>query len=186
MDTAEKPKKKFQYIILIPHRDALRELEKYRQKLFSLGFNGAYSFPLCAPLASISRPFSREELKELAKNIRKLSLESEGNLVCGENAIISYTEELYFFGPKLNININELQFNTEARSKFLSNFSPPIICTALVKGEPEKIEQIPELSFRAACLASLVIRPLAEAELSFEWKMSPPVWLTSHRKLLHF
>ena len=182
MDTGENGKKTSQYIILIPHKDILIEVEKYRQRLFSKGFYGAHSFPLCAPLASISRPFSRTELKELAVNIRKKSMENEGKILTAENiqygsGMIGSSGELLFFGLKLNID-NTCISQSAPAEKLLSVYNPPLICTALDYANKEG-EQIPSLSFRAACVANLSIRPLFGLELSFEWNISPPVWLPS-------
>ena len=181
MDTAEKDNRKYHYIILIPHRDIQREVEKYRQKLFSLGFYGSYSFPICAPLALISRPSGGEELKELAKNIRQLSLENNGKIIIGSNlqyksGMICFDDELSFFGPALSINIDKIPF--AKKDKILSVFSVPLICTSLVKTEVKNTESLPALSFRAASLANLSIQAMHGAELSFEWEISDKIWLS--------
>ena len=183
MDTVDRSKKASHYIILIPHREVLGELEKYRQRLFSLGLYGAYSFPLCAPIASVSRPFCLKELKELANNIRKTSMENDGKIITGTNiyqksGLPGNTGELSFFGPELNIGKIQLIES----DKLLSAFSPPLICTALVDANKD-CEQVPALSFRAACIANLAIRMLEGTYLSFEWKIISPVWLPAYKKL---
>ena len=174
------PKKSLRFIILIPHRDVLMQIEAYRQKLFSRGFYGAHSFPLCAPLAVVSWPFSREELKELAHNIRKLSMYNDGKILSSESGTVSCPVfSASFFGPCLNLNTGEIL--SQQTDKLLFTLSPPVLCASLVEGgTKDKVEETPSLSFRAASVANLTIRPLFTAH-SFEWKISPPVWLPGYK-----
>ena len=205
----------FRYIILIPHRDALKSLEEYRRRLFANGLAGAHSFPLAAPLAEVTHPFSREELKELARNIRDLTRERDGKILSRGTAIVSGSG-MSFFGPRLDIPVKEDFFPQTAKGKLLSSLLPPVLCAAIVDAQAsayagsvsaglasasfsdknfssEKApvfsfrsgtEALPGLGggFRAASLANLVIRPLAGADCSFEWKISPPVWLPAYKK----
>jgi hypothetical protein len=64
----------FRFAVLIPHRDFVKPLEAWRSALFAAGVDGAWSFPVCVPLASLSRPLNREALKELASSLRALSV----------------------------------------------------------------------------------------------------------------
>ena len=173
------------FIILIPHRDTLKPLEQYREKLFATGYYGAFSFPLAAPLFSVSRPFCCEELKELAHNIRLLTMQRDGKILCSGSSITNYHDgEMSFFGPFLDISIEKEILPKTATGKILSVFSPPVICAALVaSGEEPFREERPALSFRAASLTNLAIRPLDSGApgYSFEWRMSPPVWLPKHK-----
>ena len=205
MDTQKKAKEKSRFIILIPHRDSLKPLEEYRRKLFAIGIPGAYSFPAAAPLASVSRPFSRDELKELARNIRSLTIENDGKIItqaAGSNFPASFHTEARrsqrhreragdfpFFGPLLALRIDENAFPETALPKILRVFSHPMLCAALVEPVPsappclrERLEE-PVLSFRAASLANLAIRPLSsgDPDYSFEWKIGPPVWLPKYK-----
>jgi len=186
---------KAQFVILIPHRDALNHLAAYRERLFSIGFHGAYSFPPAAVLARVSGPFSREELKELAGNIRGLSKENDGKISCGTVSTVHHDSEFSFFGPLLKLHSDEGIFPTSARVKIIKSFSPPILCAALVEPgsnpveekpaeENPLFEEAPALSFRAAALANLVIRPMSSGEMnySFRWKISPLVWLPAHKQ----
>jgi len=52
-----------------------------------------------------------------------------------------------------------------------------------VAGEKRAFGETPALSFRAAAVANLAIRPLAggEAGFSFEWKIGPPEWLPGYK-----
>lgn len=193
MDTQEKTKRAFRYIILIPHRDAGKLLDAYRTRLFSAGFSGAYSFPAAAPLALVSRPFSREELRELAQKLRECTGETDGKILSAGTALVcSPGGPLSFFGPVLNISAGEWLFPQTAKEKILHTFSPAVLCAALAgspalssPGENPVHEEAPSLSFRAASLANLAIRPLDSGEktYSFEWRIGPPVWLPAFRKV---
>ena len=179
MDTRPKL---FRYIILIPHRDALKPLEEYRQKLFTTGIAGAHAFPLAAPLVEVSRPFNREELTELARNIRNSTKETDGKITSGCIAPAGYPGKFPFFGPQLSFLLKESIFPSTTRPKILYTISPPVLCASLmdpktIHGGTLSFEEAPVLSFRAASLANLAIRPIADEEYSFEWKISPPVWL---------
>ena len=190
LDTSKGSKKMTRFIILIPHRDALKSLEEYRQRLFSIGVSGAHSFPPAAPIAHVSRPFSREELKGLARNIRELTGGNEGKILSAGTAIVHcpYNMKYFsFFGPVLSLSSNEGLFPEAARNKLLHIFLPPVLCAAIVGSDVNSAganplsEEAPSISFRAASLANLAIRPLKEGDYSFEWKIGPPVWLPKHK-----
>ena len=223
MDTKEK-ENSFRFIILIPHRDAGNCLCEYRQKLFSMGFFGAHSFPAAAPLAAVSLPFSREELKDLALNIRSLTMENKGKILTNGIALVNCANHggtrskghelnyLSFFGPMLKISIDDRVFPESAQKKILRTFLQPVLCAALVEhknfrktsrkdasnqrfaaqrdGGALKTQYLPPapvVSFRAAALANLAIRPLAGSsssqvpDYSFEWNIGTPVWLPVYR-----
>ena len=174
MKINENRKKKYHFLILVPHKEVQRQIEEYRQGLFSKGFKGAHSFPLCAPLAGISRLFSLVELKELAMNIREQSMESDGKILSGEN-VLANCPAFTFFGPGLNLNIKKT-------NKLLYTLSPPLLCAALVKeGIEYKAEKAKDMSFRAASVANLTISPLDETGFSYKWEISRPVWLPAYK-----
>jgi len=190
LNTHKQQKKADRFIILIPHRDVLVPLDDYKAKLFAAGFPGAWSFPAAAPLALVSHPFSRDELKELAGNIRNLTRAADGKIQSSRTALVpcpgSFGPAMgSFFGLRLNFGAGEEQLKSlvprSAAGKVLQILSPPVLCAALVEGSEENNVTAPALSFRAAALANLVIRPLnygkEEPYLSYKWKISPPVWL---------
>ena len=187
MDTQKKVKEVSRFIILIPHRDSVKPLEEYRGRLFTAGFPGAYSFPAAAPLAYVSRPFNREELKELARNIRELSaiqVSIQGKIQSSKTTLITFPGKFSFFGPLLDFPFNESLFPQTSKSKILEIPASPVLCAAIVShGETPVYIDAPSLSFRAASLANLAIRSLAggEADYSFEWKIGPPVWLPKYK-----
>ena len=167
------------FIILIPHRDSLKPLEEYRSRLFAAGFPGAYAFPAAAPLAAVSRPFSREELKELARNIRSLTAQANGKIQ-GERTALVQCGPFSFLGVLLDFPVGEALFPQAAREKIIAALSPAL-CAALVSpGEENRaLEQAPPLSFRAASVANLAVRPLpcGDRSYSFEWNIGPLAWL---------
>jgi len=183
----------FRFIILIIGMDTEKLLNEYRAALFAKGFYGAYSFPPAAPLAELSRPFNREELKELAGNIRDLTMPHDGKISSAENGSNAGFGEYSFFGPQLNLHANlpviEDLFPKTARCKITRSLFPPVLCAALIhSGENPLPKEGPALSFRTAALANLAIRSLpggtgGEAQAySFEWKMGDPVWLPAYKK----
>jgi hypothetical protein len=93
LDTRQRKKEVYHSIIIVPHRDSLKPLEEYRAKLFAAGFPGAFSFPMAAPLASVSRPFRVDELKVLGRNIRELTNKTDGKILCSGSAITKFTTE---------------------------------------------------------------------------------------------
>ncbi|MCL2070415.1 MAG: hypothetical protein FWH19_05460 [Treponema sp.] len=194
MDTEENTKELFRFIVLIPHRDAQKTLKEYRRELFAAGYHGAYSFPLAAPLAAVSRPFRCQELKELARNIRRAGLETGGNhdgkIKSAGTALLDRPAGFPadFFGPQLNLTIDETTFPNSTKNKITQIFPAPLIPLALIQNSASprlcvsNNEKIPTISFRAAYLTNLAIRPLVTghssgAELSFEWRISLPMWL---------
>ena len=195
METQHRARGIKRFIILIPHRDALKPLDDYRSRLFAAGFCGAYSFPAAAPLAMVSMPFDREELKGLSGNIRKLTNGTEGKIHCSETMLCTFPGKFSFLGLCLDFPLNESLFPQTARKKILHFPSSPVLCAAIVDSEflpggtsryggNPILNEAPELSFRAASLANLAIRPLAggEADYSFEWKIGPAVWLPKYMK----
>ena len=169
------------FVILIPHRDSLKPFEAYRSRLFATGFPGAYAFPLAAPLASVSRAFSRQELKELGGNIRKAFPQSSA---VGTSALV-HCGPFTFLGVPFGFSAAENLFPHSAREKLIAILSSPVLCATLVDpGDNRSLEAGPVLSFRAAFLANLAIRPLpgGDTRYSFEWSIGPPVWLPKYAR----
>ena len=180
MDTLEGSKGLYRFITLIPHRDATGHLLAYREKLFARGYCGAFSFPISAPLAAISRQFNREEMKELARNIRSLTKETDGRILSDSTIRKSCISQFSLFGQHLKLSINDALFPKSSRGKILHIPGSTILCIGLLGSSEEPAsEEGPPLSFRAASIANLAIRPLVNGEsaYSFEWKIGPEVWL---------
>ncbi|MDR3115374.1 MAG: hypothetical protein LBU25_07630, partial [Treponema sp.] len=159
------------FIVLIPHRDSGRLLWEYRQKLFAAGFVGAYSFPGVAPLAVVSRAFTKEDLQALAHTVRdisaqdgrggKISTRDLGSLVYSESTHTGQGPyDLTIFGPLLDLPSPEL-----SHPMVVHRFPRLVLAAGLIKAEapegPVKAPQAPVFFFRAGMVANMVFRPLA-------------------------
>ena len=190
MDTHVFSREIFRYIVLIPHPQALGSFRQYREKLFAGGFYGAHSLPLSAALAELSRPFKHSELKELAANIRYLSNKTDGKILGSRTETIHCPGRLSFFGTLLELPWETDMFPPAARGKIIGTFLPPVLCSALVYPGTEEqapMEESPALSFRAAYIANMSVRPIdgknpLNRAYSFEWETGHPVWLPAYRK----
>jgi len=188
MPTNSAGKEEYRFVILILGKDTEKLLSEYRAALFAKGFYGAYSFPPAAPLAELSSPFNRGELKEFAENIRKLSMAHDGKISSVVSCSNAGFGKMVFFGPLLNLPAAGKLVPETAKGKIIGSLFPPVLCAALVPlGEKLPPKEGLSLSFRTAALANLAIRPLAcettgEAAYSFEWEMGEPVWLPAFRK----
>jgi len=180
MNTPKDSRPLYRFVILVPHRDATLPFQIYREKLFASGYYGAFSFPLAAPLAALSGPLARDELKELGRNIRGLTKANEGKISGALNTVANFYDEFAFFGPRLNLQIEESLFGESARGKLLHTPESAVLCAALLdSGANPVTEGGAAISFRSAFLANLAIRPLDSGEraFSFEWKIGGEVWL---------
>jgi len=185
--------KLIRFIILIPGRDTEKLLDEYRAELFARGFHGAYSFPPAAPLAEVSRPFSRDELKELATSIRKHTMAHDGKITSAESCTSGGFGKLSFFGLRLDLfadhTVIEELLSEMAKGKISQTFFPTVLCAALTDSAEEDphAEKCPTLSFRAAAIANITIRSLSDSTgealpFSFEWETGPLVWLPAYKK----
>jgi hypothetical protein len=183
----KKAQEPFRFVVLIPHRDGGRIPEEYRRDLFASGFAGAFSFPAAAPLALVSRPFNREELKALAGDLRELSLKegTDGKFrAAGAGKADCPRGGIRFFGPLLAPWKEDIP--SLGGGKVLYRFPALCLCAALLgpAEDPSAAPPPPELSFRAAMTANLAVRPLSQGEkgCSFAWKTGRPLWLPAYRK----
>ncbi|MDR2049260.1 MAG: hypothetical protein LBP69_07375 [Treponema sp.] len=192
----------FLFAVLVPHRNAVFVIEKFRQQIFTLGLDGAFSFPAVAPLALLSRPLSGGELKTAAAELRKLLgggkfiLSAPPKSPSGESPPERWTlptlpavsrrtgspEKLSFFGPCL-----DMPFPPLPESAVLTRWEKPFLAPAVLgRGGAECVRVLadtlpspPELSFRAAALANLAVYPAGngEAEYSYAWELGRLYWL---------
>jgi hypothetical protein len=89
------------------------------------------------------------------------------------------------FGPALDIDIPDTAF-TGVQDRLLYRFSPLVAGAALVQ-ENDSVEfsdcpAPPELFFRAAALANMILRPLSSENYSFRWKIGELYWLPPLKK----
>jgi hypothetical protein len=193
---------------LLPHRDSQNILDDYRRKLFAAGFMGAYSFPAAAPLALLSGPLSKGELKKIASEIRDSTLKNEGKITASGIGLVRCPENTpfggsTFYGPLLDFSAEGLSGLANEKAFYI--FPKLILCAAItsvsatktadtdaisdIKTSPiaPKDEQLPaefpELSFRAAMVSNLAISPLKSGAVPYsqKWSMGPGCWLPRYK-----
>jgi hypothetical protein len=169
------------FLVLLPHRDSRNIIEDCRKKLFAAGFIGAYSFPSAAPVALLSGPLSRGELKQTALEIRNSTLQKEGKISASGTGMAVCPEKPFantvFCGPFLGI---PQSLTALANEKTLYAFPDAVLCAAIgSKDEQITLPEFPSFSFRAAMVANLVIRRLksSASPYSLEWQLGPGCWL---------
>ena len=182
--------------ILVPHRDCRRLLRSRSAALFAGGIWGAWSFPHAAPLALLSSPLGKEELAELARNLRRRSLEENrrGMIVSGPERVLPLGSPegfpgLKLYGPALELRVEREDFGG-AGEKILALLPPLLGCAVLGEGErPEdcKTENRGGFRFRAAAAANMLFRPLpaGASPYSFSWKIGKLRWLPPCRSGSH-
>ncbi|MDR0376532.1 MAG: hypothetical protein LBH70_01935 [Spirochaetaceae bacterium] len=182
------------FAVLVPHRDSRRLLDARRRSLFAAGLLGAWSFPSVAPLARLSRPLAAQELKSLAALLGKMTMARgrRGMFVAGQPVEVSCPgaeEALRFWGPVLDPNPSRRIWQ-DIRVPAETGCNPfplAVLCAALTPdGIPAGLSlpaPLPVFSFRAAAVANMIFRPLAQgaAGFSFRWKIGPLFWLPKKR-----
>ena len=175
-------------LVLVPHHEARLPLRYWSASLFSAGLPGAWSFPWLAPLACLNRSLSPDELKRLALTLRQQINENGGKFITGSPALTAFpgidpgSKTLSIFGLKLNIDLSGI-FNKPDNNALKVLFSPPLIGAGILYGTlPEYLPTPPEVSFRAAALANMSLRPLSQDKggqdnYSFEWRIGQLHWL---------
>jgi len=168
------------FLVLVPHRDTRGILHKEN-------ISGAYTFPLVAPLASLSEPLSADELKHTARSLREITSGEKFNAADYSYTVFpSSSDNMKLFGPKLDLILPPCAFGT-ATEKIESIFSPIVIGAYLV---PKTYEQqlrafvplceipLSNFSFRAAAIANMYWQPAQlNNEKGFKWKIGKLVWL---------
>jgi len=168
------------FLVLVPHRDTRLILRNYSSSLFRAGAAGAYHFPWVAPLAALSQPFSRDELKVCAHFLRKAV--GEGKINAMDAAACPFTAEgTALFGPRIDIGISSDMFGEDGVRKVASVFVPQVIGTCLVSAgeDTSALPPHPQLSFRAAAVANMYRRTTRTdtAVIGYKWKIGKLCWL---------
>jgi hypothetical protein len=175
------------FAVLVPHRDCLPPLDQYRRSLFAAGLAGAFSFPAAAPMALLREPLPDRTLKAWAAELRRLL--GNRKIVSGPAAECAVGPEkagtglkgFRLFGPGLDLPPIE-----GAEAVFFRWEKPVLVSAILGPGDEEALAALnqtgplpPALSFRAAALANLVLRPApcGETAYSFTWETGPLFWL---------
>lgn len=191
----------FRFAVLVPHRDSSRLVEACRPSLFAAGFYGAWSFPVVTPLARLRRPLTPPELKALAASLRQATLNNgqAGKITTGEPEEAEcpcLTDDagagggpgsglrLRFWGPVLNLPVPNGPELRPWEAPVYIPMSKTILCAALTPdGLPAAAgpnnAALPAVSFRAAAVANLTLKPLPQgaAGYSFRWRLGPLYWL---------
>jgi hypothetical protein len=180
-------------------------LRSWSAALFADGFWGAWAFPQVAPLALLSRPLSVNELKDLARALRDLTLAEgrDGKLRLGPVETLPMGDGLFpgsglapgeslppgfaLYGPALDITLSGECLSPGA--KIIEVFPRPLLGCAVLRG-PEKSAAVPlpDISFRAAAVANMAYGPLSAGEhsgetgYSFFWKIGELYWLSAYRQ----
>jgi len=165
-------------LVLVPHRDARLKALKYKD---TLNLTDGYHFPCVAPLASITKPLTNEELKKTAKLLRKV-LGTE-MIKASETASVKFyisEEKTILTGFNLKIKIPHEAFD-DIYKNILNIFSPAVIGTFLTEQFLKNYKQndnLPEISFRAAALANMHWLPVKiKGEMAYKWKIGKLFWL---------
>ena len=176
-------KNRLNFLVLVPHRDVRGILQKEN-------ISGAYTFPLVAPLVSLSKPLSADELKNIARSLREANGMDKFNLIDFTSTTFPTGDgEMELYGPSLKINIPEI--TSSAAQKIKKLFSPLVIGTCLIpKDNKEQVHfdscgscgswlnSSHEISFRAAAVANMYWQPAQlNNEKGFKWKIGKLVWL---------
>ncbi|MDR1142846.1 MAG: hypothetical protein LBK77_01350 [Spirochaetaceae bacterium] len=189
METTAKnsPDHSLHLVVLVPHRDCLPLLDEYRRALFAAGLAGAWSFPPVAPIALLGAPLPAGTLKALAAELRRLlgnrkivSGPAAGCVAPGKTAG-GASRGIRLFGPVLDLPWLPCLSRLSLAEETLFPWEKPVLAPAVL--DPR--ERVPDkhiplaLSFRAAALANLVLRPAScgEAGYSFAWETGPLFWL---------
>ncbi|MDR2921747.1 MAG: hypothetical protein LBU85_00205 [Treponema sp.] len=177
-----------QLLALVPHRDIRGTLRVWSHSLFSAGLCGAWSFPWVMPLAALNRPLSGGELKSRALMLRRAMENSGGKITTDQPAIAALFDNVFVFGPAVNIGFQDSFFAFEDNA-VLRRISPPVIGCSLCQDAlpPPAGCPAPCLSFRAAALANMTFRPLPLPDgsrngLSFEWEIGKLYWLPHNER----
>jgi len=169
------------YLVLVPHRDTRLLLRKYSGTLLKEGFEGAYSFPWVAPLASLLRPLNPQELKNIAHAFRK----SAGN--CKFNT--EGTETIQFPPKGNNEVLSGPRLDLSLPPDLLKGIGDPfpsiIIGTRLFQGgqNMKPLPCPPAISFSAAAVANMIWQPVSlsakdgQDVYGYKWKIGKLSWL---------
>jgi hypothetical protein len=71
------------FLVIVPHRDCLKKIETENRRRFVAGDTLALSFPAVYPMMRVKKPFTREQLKRVAHDLREASRENGGFVLCG-------------------------------------------------------------------------------------------------------
>jgi len=171
------------FLVLVPHRDIRIELQKNCDSAINAGLANAYTFPRVTPLASLSRALEDDELKQIARSLRKKI--GKNKIFLQNDAVTSFPcdeKNLTLFGPRLDIDIHQDFFKNV--SKKINYIFPSFVIGCFLKPENNtKLNVLCEnaqkkLGFTAAAVANMHWRSLQiNGEICYKWKIGKLFWL---------
>jgi hypothetical protein len=167
------------FLVLVPHRDIRLVLRKYSSDLLKMGIKDACLFPCAAPLAAISSPFTKDELKQCVRAIRETIMENK--IIVKETAAVPFPaneEKTVLFGPQLDpVILKDLLTKIKSFNKKLTYFFSTQVIGCCIMNEGVSCAT-PEFSFRAAAVANMYWKPVnIEGASGCEWKIGELIWL---------
>jgi len=182
------------FLVLVPHRDVRASLRKYSADMIKDGFKGGCLFPCVAPLAVLSQPFTKDELKQCARAIREIitpAKNAENKIFTKETAAAAFPSgecktgesKTFLFGPQLDLVIPQNIFCESSVKKLTKFLSTPVIGIFLMNACENTVTSFPppqELSFRAAAVANMRFQQINTGIIKtfgFKWKIGELIWL---------
>jgi hypothetical protein len=181
------------FLVLVPHPDVRAALGKYSADMINAGFKGGCLFPRLAPLAALSQPFTKDELKQCARAIREIIVSAkngENKIFTKETAATAFPADecktgeskTFLFGPQLDLVIPQNLFCESSVKKLTKIYSTPVIGAFLTNaGEVDTSFSPPQgLSFRTAAVANMYYQQInmeIKKARGFKWKIGELIWL---------
>jgi len=177
------------FLVLVPHRDTRAFLRKYSADIIKTGFKDGCLFPRIAPLAAISQPFTKDELKQCASSIRETIVSDKnggGRILTKKASIAEFPANQYktfLFGPQLELEFSQNTLCESSVKKIVKFYPMPVIGVFLINSCESAIASFQppqELSFRTAAVANMYYQQIDTGMIKthgFKWKIGELSWL---------
>jgi len=177
------------FLVLVPHRDVRAILGKYSVDMIKNGFKGGCLFPRIAPLAALSQPFAKDELKQCARAVRETIVSvnnGESKILTKKASTIVFPADeckTVLFGPQIEFALSQNLLCENSVKKISKFFPMPVIGIFLINSNETEITPFPphqELSFRAAAVANMRYQQINAGKMKaygFKWKIGELSWL---------
>lgn len=170
----------YRFIAFFPHQDALLPLQNLRRQVTAVGFAGAYSFPICAPIAAVDTAQPLATLRQHAQKLENSGKKPRfcltapqpfdfGSLAPDCNGLVALSCPLAITGdPGLSILPLIIGLAPNAAEE---NFFTEIGMGA---------QEIFPLRFNAGYVANLQVSVGKPKEAFFiaQWRIGKPLWLS--------
>ncbi len=182
------------FALFVPHRDCRKYAVPLKEALFSTGCYGAFSFPFAVPLALLSRPLLKSELKSAAVLLRRAV---GNNFAVGDEWAVTCFGGLRFGGQRLLTPIlaQDDFLKTLFPHNAVAEFCPlPLLTAAILRDDGlgehnedisfqekrflDEFKNLKKLdTFTAGYAANLEMRALSDDGCSFEWRVTESAWM---------